>query len=159
MYREKLQKIFVWTIAVIAVVHSPPAFGQWTGQGSGTISDPYLISSELDLINIRAELTKNSMTNSAATQGKYFRQTVDIVLSPTLYTACDFFYGNYDGNGYFISGLKLPTSGGNGHGLFGECHGGTFNNIGLLNIYSLGLLAKGIHVFFNNGFITFLNTF
>lgn len=111
--------------------------------GSGTKADPYIIESAGNLDKL-AELVNGGKTYA----GIYFKQTADISYNPTsewndtssdednftpIGTAYPYlpFKGNYDGNGYTISGIRIYGS--HHTGLFGVMDGGTIKNVTLAN--------------------------
>ena len=73
----------------------------FSGAGSGTSGDPYLVTNSIQFNEVRNDLTA------------YYRQTSNIDLSSysnwskigTTITAGTNFIGTYDGNGYVITGL------------------------------------------------------
>lgn len=80
-------------VAMLILMKPEPRFAG----GSGTSKDPYLVA------------TASHLQNVSKRPGAYFRQTQNIDLSGVVYTpVCTLenpFTGNYDGNGYTISGL------------------------------------------------------
>lgn len=107
--------------------------------GSGTSSDPYLISSAEELNQIR---------NSQSTSNTYFKQTKDIDLSSIdNWAAISPFQGHYDGNGYKISNLKMSYTSNQQNfyqlGLFGSVTNSELKNIQL----------KDVNISSNNGYI------
>ena len=109
----------------------------WTG--SGTKADPYLVTSS-DVLDMLARLVNDGESYA----GKYFKQTANISYKATsawndtsseennftpVGSASKPFKGNYDGNGYTISGIRIY--GGNHTGLFGKTDGGTIRNVTL----------------------------
>jgi len=113
----------------------PTASGSLSG--SGTASDPYLISSKEDLqefkdaakkatywaANVHAGLTAN--INMA---GCVWDSTIGIDD-----TDADHYFGVFDGNGFSISGLDVDISSASpsdGAGLFGEVEDATISNVG-----------------------------
>ena len=133
-------------------------------QGKGTITDPYLIQNAQDLASLAYEVSKGALSHNEY-DGKYFKQTADIVLNDNvLKTATLDAYGRYQ-NGDALSNLKdwIPIgiygrSGnsespywfkghydGNGHSISGiYCYrGATANNISKGNGYDnyLGLFG------------------
>lgn len=74
-------------------------------QGKGTITDPYLIQNAQDLASLAYEVSKGTV-NYNNYDGKYFKQTADIVLNDNvLKTANLDAYGRYQ-NGNALSNLK-----------------------------------------------------
>ena len=115
-------------------------FDTYSLSGLGTKSNPYKISSAKDLAFLSWTIYynkpyKNNVYSSAwFYREKYFIQTADIDLSENYWQPIGivatregvrdsrYFAGNYDGNGYSISGLKTlygTTNGDSYQGLFG----------------------------------------
>ena len=103
--------------------------------GSGTSSNPYLISDYQDLLKVKDY------------PGAYFKQTADITVNdPSLFefnddgviinakqgakawTPVENFTGTYDGYNKYITGLYVTEDNANG-GLFATINGGTVNNL------------------------------
>ena len=97
--------------------------------GTGTRSDPYLISSVDDLL-----LFANEVNAGKHFDGNYFRQTGNIDLNEIDWTPIgefgseSSFCGVYDGNGYWIENLTVESE--NNAGFFGQL-GGTVMNLGI----------------------------
>lgn len=96
--------------------------------GTGTLCDPYLISSLDNLYWI----TQNPSSYGV---GKNFVQTANIDASPTStwnsgagFPAIGTFQAKYNGAGYTISGLVINTTGGN-RGIFGYLNNATLENL------------------------------
>ncbi|WP_138756173.1 S-layer homology domain-containing protein [Paenibacillus sinopodophylli] len=134
-----------------------PATGTIFSGGSGTIEDPYLIATVAELNQVR-----NFLDSS-------FKLTADIDLSryaegegwmPIGYNDHQF-EGNFDGNGYTITNLKISRQG-TDHpvGLFGLISDGTVRNVILENIdvgggmYVGGLAGSNSGTITNSGVIT-----
>ena len=113
--------------------------------GSGTETDPYLVST----LNNLYWITENSVE-----WDKYYLQTSDIDASST--SAWDDgqgftpvgnnsikFTGSYDGSGYTISGLTINRPSTNYTGLFGYTNGSTINNLGVINVNITGADRTG----------------
>lgn len=121
-------------------------------QGSGTETDPYLITSPEELAGLAKKVNESSKNSY---EGCYFKQTADIylndindysniLLAENTWTPIGNgsyrFKGNYDGCGYKISGLYIK---GNGNelkatfygGLFGRAENATFKNINIDNSF------------------------
>ena len=115
------------------------ASGNWSSYtdtswlGSGTIEDPFLITSAEDLAGL-AYLVNISGNKYS---GKYFEQTCNISLSAHYwipigggqYGMDKWFAGNYNGCGYNISGLYISQSSHVCVGLFGIVKGGTIKGV------------------------------
>ena len=106
-------------------------------QGEGTEASPYLIANGADL--------KYFEQNAAATTGKYYKLTADIVWSnytsaSEVPTASNWtpvkFNGNFDGDGHYIAGL-ITVSTSNGVGFFSEAYG-TIKNLTITDSYFKG---------------------
>jgi len=113
-------------------------------EGTGTIEDPYLISSIEDL-----EYFRDSVNSGTSFNGQFIKQTEDIDLSEIHnwnpighFESGRFFEGNYNGNGYKIENLKIKK-GQNNAGLFGQLIG-TVENINLINCDINGDFVGGI---------------
>ena len=113
--------------------------------GSGTETDPYLVST----LNNLYWITENSVE-----WDKYYLQTSDIDASST--SAWDDgqgftpvgnnsikFTGSYDGSVYTISGLTINRPSTNYTGLFGYTNGSTINNLGVINVNITGADRTG----------------
>lgn len=99
------------------------------GGGAGTSGDPYLISTDEQLIRLSA---------TSADWSKHFRQTADLDLND-----CDWspignsttaFSGGYDGGGFLIRGLKLIAPSTDYVGFFGVASGATLTRIGVVDV-------------------------
>lgn len=107
-------------------------FAQFSGSGSGTESDPYLIFYADQLTQVRNFLGKS---------GVYFKLMSDIDLtdwieenSPNqgwqpIGVSSSKFNGIFDGNNHTISNLNIDRPSTDGVGLFGYADGATFKNI------------------------------
>ena len=125
--------------------------------GSGTQEDPYQISNGDEL----AYLAKLTMANGVKTKGVYYKLTADIILNEDVLTAGhqlneadvnDFnkwtpigryvsdsdlsqtFQGNFDGNGFCVSGVYYPDNEFAG-GLFGHIYNGNVHDLSVLDTY------------------------
>lgn len=108
-------------------------FAQFSGSGSGTESDPYLILNPIQLNQLRNYLNQN---------GVYFKLMADINLSEFIEeeypsvgwqpvgTSSAPFKGVLYGNGHTISGLWINRSSSDDIGFFGKLSG-TVNNLTL----------------------------
>ena len=137
------------------------------GGGSGTESDPYLISNAQQLAYLSYRVDQEKKYNY---KGVYFKQTANIDLSAYYWYPIGpndgrpggyAFSGNYDGGEYTISGL-FTQSGKSYQGLFGYCYNANISNVGIIDgfiqgtSYVAGIVASGgaiIHNCFNNASI------
>lgn len=109
-------------------------FAQFSGSGSGTESDPYLILNPIQLNQLRNFLNK---------EGVYFKLMADIDLTEFLEdenpdqgwqpvgTSSTPFKGILDGNGKTVSGLWINRPNSDYVGFFGNLNGGTVKNLTL----------------------------
>ena len=99
--------------------------------GSGTSSDPFLITDQTDLETLR---TVTNAGTDGYCSGKYYKQTADITLSSWTTaignTSSYAFAANYDGGGHSITNLSLAETDAASYGLFGYAGGGnTIKNL------------------------------
>lgn len=108
-------------------------FAQFSGSGSGTESDPYLIFNPIQLNQLRNYLNQS---------GVYFKLMADIDLTelledenpsqgwqPVGNSSSAAFKGVFDGNGKTVSGLWIKRSGTDNIGLFGYTTGAMIKNL------------------------------
>ena len=119
--------------------------------GAGTLSNPYLISSDEDLLNFATAVNEGNDFS-----GKFFRQTADIDLTESQIFAEGFtpigdydmdfpFSGTYDGDGHSI--IKLVVENANIAAMFAYLHNGCIKNLNLENenVHAYyGTLASGL---------------
>ena len=127
--------------------------GNWTGSGNydttfaggtGTESDPYLVSTARQLAGL-AYWTNISTSTTYNSSSVYYRQTADIDLSAYWWDAIGtstsstyYFQGHYDGDGHTVSGVFTSASG-SYQGLFGYVRGASstnraeISNVGVIN--------------------------
>ena len=139
-------------------------FNTYSLEGSGTEEDPYLIQSEWDLSFLSWTIynaDEYGVTSSDLYyyDGKHFLQTKDLNFEGyywqpigILYTrdgasADRYFSGNYDGDGYTVSGVYTPAGTDNGYsyqGLFGYVYGQSsaqlaiIQNVGVIDSFIQG---------------------
>jgi hypothetical protein len=152
-----MRKIFGWFVFVFLLSFSSDGIAQASMgnqsvaslQGSGTASDPYLISSKADLLAMAADRENYN---------KYFKLTADIDLAGEVFTSSviappvnpvgspDWSYGggrglgfngSFDGDGHVIRNLTINDPVGLWVGLFGQITGYGLNPIGVVK--NLGL--------------------
>jgi fibronectin-binding autotransporter adhesin len=113
--------------------------------GSGTHSDPFIISTEQDLVDMG-----NYYLNSPSDPPVYyFKLNNDITLvSPNFppigghFTTATEFNGIFEGNYHTISGLTI-TGSSSAVGLFSEGNHAVFKNLGLINVNVSGHFYVG----------------
>ncbi len=123
-----------------SVAVSPPDF---SGNGSGTVTDPYVITSASQLDEIRNKLDANYILNNSIDLSGYDNWT-------PIGTKEVPFTGSLNGNGYKITGLNIDSPEYKDNGLFGY----TSNSS---NISNLNVIAKSINGHFNSGVIVGTN--
>ena len=117
-------------------------------EGSGTASDPYLISSAEELAGL-AYLTNISTSTTYNNNDVYYLQTADIDVSAYWWDAIGtsssstyYFQGHYDGDGHTVSGIYTPAGSDSTYsyqGLFGYVYGASstnraeISNVGVIN--------------------------
>lgn len=118
----------ILTTATFSICSLLTAFAQFSGPGSGTKGDPYIIMSADQLYSVR-----NFLNNT----GVYFSIICDIDLSDYAYgsgwepigTTSSPFKGTLDGNGFKITGLEIKKSTKDYVGLFGCTYAAIIKNI------------------------------
>ena len=130
-------------------------FAQFSGSGSGTASDPYLILNPIQLSQLRNFLNQ---------EGVYFKLMADIDLTEFLEdenpvqgwqpvgTSSAPFKGILDGNGKTISGLWIARSSTDYVGLFGYCYHATIKNLRILDANIKGQRYVGVICGYNQYF-------
>ena len=150
---SKFQKKLITIVMTFAIVLSLlPALSipakAFSGSGSGTLGDPYLVSTAAQLNDVRNDLSA------------YYKQTADINVSGyanwarigNSTTAGDNFTGTYDGSGYRIMGLSITSTTASGNGLFGVIgSGGTVKNLGVSGSVTGSNAQLGLLVGYNSG--------
>ena len=126
--------------------------------GTGTESDPYIVATVTDLVEIADRI--NTGTESSSTVfpngnvgNQYFLMANDLDISSYTPWNCigipgeRIFYGNFDGGGHTITGLVLSASVGTNQGLFSVIgnnaivHGITIKDSQLNGTYYTGAIA------------------
>ena len=126
-----MKRLFVFVSICLCCVTT--TFAKFSGSGSGTENDPYLILNPIHL---------NQLRNYLNTGGVYFKMMADINLTeylddenpsqgwqPVGNSSSAAFKGILDGNGKKISGLWIKRSGSDYIGLFGYTTGATIKNL------------------------------
>ena len=120
------------TLAVLFLCCMATSFAQFSGSGSGTESDPYLIMNPIQL---------NQLRNFLNQSGVYFKLMADIDLTEFLEdenpsqgwqpvgTSSTPFKGILDGNGKTISGFWINRPNSDYVGFFGSLYYGTVKNL------------------------------
>ncbi len=122
------------------------SFATEFASGSGTESDPYIITNGAELAYL----------SDFDTEGLYFELANDIVLSDTssenwFENAIEWpyisFYGNFNGNGHTITGLCVNPETLDGEyenvGLFSDAQNATIQNVNLEDVYLVGIEDVG----------------
>ena len=112
-------------------------------QGSGSETDPYIISNDLELAKLAYDLNKGT-----ATAGKYFKLSNDINLDKALWIPIGstnyeekYFNGKFDGDGYSIDNMRIlwtdTNNGWSTWGLFSAIKGTADNEANFCRITNL----------------------
>ena len=131
---------------VTSTATEPTNDGSWTDSGnydttfaggSGTESDPYLISTARQLAGVAYYV--NSFGDEGEHTYAYYRQTADIDLSAYWWDAIgtNYFRGHYDGDGHTVSGVFTESTRVN-IGLFSFTNGAEISNVGVINSHIQG---------------------
>ena len=143
---------FLLTLCLVMALVPMTAFAEETpsfGGGTGTQEDPWLITSQEDLIAL-AEFLNSGNAETFDTEnagvgnchGYYFKQTADIDLTgvtwePIGYSGRYYFAGNYDGGGHSITNAvstgKVDPDGFATAGIFGWVAFGSVENLHVKN--------------------------
>ncbi len=123
------------TLAAIFLCCMATSFAQFSGSGSGTENDPYLILNPIHLNQLRNYLNQS---------GVYFKLMADIDLTEYLEdespsqgwqpvgSSSSAFKGIVDGNGKTVSGLWTNRAGTDYVGFFGKTDGAKIDNLNVL---------------------------
>ena len=132
------------------------------GGGSGTSSNPYIISTAQHLANLAY-----MVNNGSSYSGCYFKMTEDIILNDNVLNSDGSlnsgsynswkpignssyaFRGTFDGDGHVISGIYINNSSSNYQGLFGNAYDGLITNISVIDSYIYGYNYVGTIVGFS----------
>ncbi|MBQ6707780.1 MAG: hypothetical protein IJM97_02380, partial [Clostridia bacterium] len=130
------------------------ASGNWTDYRSAAVTESngvFNIGTAAQLAWVAWQSTQGTNNTTYGFSGKTIRLTANIDLSAhywipigglnssLAYRTSYTFDGNFDGNGYTISGLTVQgNSSFRSYGLFGYADGGTFQNVGLKNVSVTG---------------------
>ncbi len=129
--KHKLLSLFFATIVAMNV------FAQFSGSGSGTETDPYLIFNPIQLDQVR---------NFSNQTGVYFKMMADIDLEEFIednypiggWSPIGNFKGVFDGNGKQISNLSINRPSTNTIGLFSGIGGARIQNLSIVNASVIG---------------------
>ena len=134
------------------------SFAQFSGSGSGTENDPYLILNPIQL---------NQMRNFLDQSGVYFKLMADIDLAEFIEdeypnggwqpigSTSSPFRGTFDGNGKTITGLWINRSNSSNVGILGYTSSATVKNLNIASVnitgkdYVGGLVGNGSTAFSN----------
>lgn len=160
-----LRKLYPWITVVASMAVcllfvlfvQTSALAAWDGtvasglEGTGTESDPYLISTAEEL----AYLSQATNNGSFDTNGKHFKLTENIVLNDNLNgtpvewtpigTVDHFFEGIFDGDGHTVKGIYINKPQESGLGMFSIVgpNGGVVRNLGVIDSSITGYYAVG----------------
>lgn len=131
------------TSAVLFLCCVATSFAQFSGSGSGTENDPYLILNPIQL---------NQMRNFLNKEGVYFKLMADIDLTEFIeeedplqgWQPINSFSGELDGNGKTISGLWINRPNDDDIGFFKQISTATVKNLNLVTSFIKGKNRVGI---------------
>ena len=135
------------TSAVLFLCCIVTSFAQFSGSGSGTESDPYLILNPIQL---------NQLRNFVNRSGVYFKLMADIDLTEYIEdenssqgwlpigTSSTPFKGILDGNGKTVSGLWINRPNSDYVGFFGSTYGAKIKNLTLIGESVIGKNYVGV---------------
>ena len=134
--KHKLLSLFFAAIVAMNVS------AQFSGSGSGTEEDPYLIFNPIQLDQVR---------NFSNQTGVYFKMMADIDLEEFIednypvggWSPIGNFKGVFDGNGKQISNLSINRPSTDNIGLFAYITGGTIKNLSIVEMTIVGNDAVG----------------
>jgi len=123
----------------------PMLFWQIADSGSGSDTDPYVVTTVQQMENIQ-----NIFVVHEVSDGKYWQLDKDIDLTgyladggpgynggagwvPIGYSDSQHFYGSFDGNGHTITGLSINDTNLENAGMFGYVINGVITDLGLVN--------------------------
>lgn len=139
-------------------------------RGTGTETDPYLISTPQDLACLSWRIYNDCVTKPSEKvvvnnrnyyyRKSYFKQTEDINVSEYWWTPIGVYYdrdnnsvqrsfsGNYDGGGYSVSGIQTPEAEGSQYryyyqGLFGYAYGTSSEKVTIGNLGVVDSFIQG----------------
>ena len=88
--------LYLILVTVLALAASP-VWGQTFGGGNGTETDPYLITSATEWVNLAGKVGGGNSYS-----GVFFKQTANISITSCVGDEAHAFSGTFDGNGYTI---------------------------------------------------------
>lgn len=122
---------------VLALEHPNLLFSK----GSGTAKDPFLIKNRVDLFH----MAKYAASQSYELRHSYYIQSANIALDTTkFWTPIPEFYGNYNGNGHQITGLRIQDSTTGNNGFFSVISSAKISNLSIMDARVKGFSYAGI---------------
>jgi hypothetical protein len=144
--------ILVAAAAVLVVLALSGSVWAFSGAGSGTEADPYIITTVEQLQEMENDLTT------------YYVLGNDIDASGTVnwnggtgFVPIGTFTGTFDGRGYTITGFYINRPTTNGLALFGGTVGAEIKNVGMADVDITGRMAVGALVNYNDDNSTICN--
>ena len=136
---------------------SPSIYAQFSGSGSGTEDDPYLITDGWELYDVLSDLSAHYKLMADIDMAAFLEEIdmEDEGWEP-IGTKANPFTGTFDGNGKIITGLYINRPTMDNVGLFGYLKAATIKNIVLkdcsinANSYVGTLVGYGNEITFNN---------
>lgn len=136
-YVKKIMSLGISILILISifggsVAFAAPSDGDFSG-GSGVYSDPYLISSESDFLNI----------SKCTDQVTHFKLTKDLDFNSMTVTPIDGFMGSFNGDNHTISNVTIYTPAVDNVGLFSYSDSSYFTDGIFMNLYLKNLTITG----------------
>ena len=141
--------IILLLATLLTATAAQTAWAEWTG--TGTSADPYIISTPEDLLLLAHRVNGTSGETVNTYQGKYFKLGADITFAPndlTLdegqsnyeaighYDGIHEFKGNFNGDGYTVSGIRINKTG----------SGDAYSCQGLFGLIASGAEIHDVHL-------------
>ena len=110
--------------------HGVHSFNAHFEGGNGENGSPFLINCRRHFLNIQLLTYYNDDLGPNVVSG-YFKLTGDFGMPDESWECPYLFNGHLDGDGHFITGLKINITKGGYYGLFGRVEGGSISNLRL----------------------------
>ena len=136
----KRKKYFLLLPLMAFAIHAQAQFG---GSGSGTASDPYLITNEDELFDVRNDLSANYKLMADLDLTEWIAEESPKQGWAPIGNSTTPFKGVFDGNYHSIKGLTIKRADEDEVGLFGRINQATIKNTAIINPYIQGKSCVG----------------
>ncbi len=133
-------KYFLLLPLMAFAIHAQAQFG---GSGSGTASDPYLITNEDELFDVRNDLSANYKLMADLDLTEWIAEESPKQGWAPIGNSTTPFMGVFDGNYHSIKGLTIKRADEDEVGLFGRINQATIKNTAIINPYIQGKSCVG----------------